>query len=53
MAQSKPSTSIKPRDMTDLDYLTHDFMNSESFRRYCLDKYGQYFSNGKRYVKRA
>ena len=39
---------IRVRDMTDLDYLTHDFMNSESYRERCLERYGQYFSNGKR-----
>jgi hypothetical protein len=27
---------------TSIDCLTHDFMKSESYRAYCLEKYGQY-----------
>ena len=39
----------KTRQMSSLDDLTHDFMNSPTFRESCLAKYGQYFSrDGKR-----
>lgn len=31
---------------TNLDCLTHDFAESESFRRHCLTTYGQYMSYG-------
>ena len=37
------------RSMTDADMLTHDFMDSESFRDMCLLKHGQYYKNGQRY----
>jgi len=30
------------KEWTQLDHLTHDFSNSESYRKYCLDEYGQY-----------
>ena len=47
------ATTSKPslRDWTDIDFLTHDFLNSESYRRYAIKKYGQYVDHlGVRHV---
>lgn len=42
---------INPKQMTNLDMLTHDFLNSPSFREHCLASYGQYLSHkGERHV---
>jgi hypothetical protein len=30
------------KEWTSLDQMTHDFTDSEYFREYCLEKYGQY-----------
>jgi hypothetical protein len=40
---------VGTRDMTHLDDLTHDFMDSEPYRQAMLKKYGQYFKDGRRY----
>jgi hypothetical protein len=42
---------VKTRDMTELDELTHDFMDSEPYRQAMLKKYGQYFKDGRRYTE--
>lgn len=36
------SGNIGLKQWTQLDDLTHDFLNSESFRSHCLQTYGQY-----------
>ena len=36
------SGNIGLKQWTQLDDLTHDFLNSESFRSHCLQAYGQY-----------
>lgn len=33
---------IAMKQWSQLDTLTHDFLNSENYRNYCLQKYGQY-----------
>jgi hypothetical protein len=41
--QEQEATGKKPmKQWTQLDDLTHDFMQSEAFRQSCLEKYGQY-----------
>lgn len=41
--KEQQETGRKPlKQWTQLDDLTHDFMNNERFRQSCLDKYGQY-----------
>ena len=40
---------IPVKQWTNLDHLTHDFMDSPDYRLHCLQKYGQYMgANGKR-----
>jgi len=43
-AQQEQDTSGKKpmKQWTQLDDLTHDFMNNERFRQRCLEQYGQY-----------
>ena len=36
------SGKIAMKQWSQLDTLTHDFLNSEKYRSYCLQKYGQY-----------
>jgi len=36
------SGKMNIRNWTQIDDLTHDFMNSEKFRRDCLERFGQY-----------
>lgn len=36
------SGKIAMKQWSQLDSLTHDFLNSEKYRSYCLQKYGQY-----------
>jgi hypothetical protein len=36
------SGKIAMKSWSFLDDITHDFMKSESYRAYCLEKYGQY-----------
>ena len=36
------SGKIRIKEWSHLDALTHDFLNSEKYRAYCLDRYGQY-----------
>jgi len=36
------SGKIAMKQWSQLDDLTHDFLNSEKYRSYCLQKYGQY-----------
>ena len=41
--QEQEQTGKKPmKQWTQLDDLTHDFMQNERFRQSCLEKYGQY-----------
>lgn len=41
--QEQETTGKKPmKQWTQLDDLTHDFMQNEYFRQSCLEKYGQY-----------
>lgn len=40
--QSKSERKLSVREWTSVDELTHDFADSESFRKKCLEKYGQY-----------
>ena len=41
--QEQEQTGKKPmKQWTQLDDLTHDFMQNERFRESCLEKYGQY-----------
>ena len=41
--QQTENSGRKPlKQWTQLDDLTHDFMNNERFRQSCLEKYGQY-----------
>jgi hypothetical protein len=47
--QDEQKLIVKTRDMTELDELTHDFMDSEPYRQAMLKKYGQYFKDGRRY----
>jgi len=48
----KQSGKTPLRGWTQLDDLTHDFMNSERFRQSCLEKYGQYVTlEGERVTK--
>jgi len=35
---------IALKHWTATDEITHDFADSETWRQYCLDKYGQYMS---------
>lgn len=44
LAQHEQDTSGKKpmKQWTQLDDLTHDFMNNERFRQRCLEQYGQY-----------
>jgi len=44
--QNQVRDKIGMKSWTSLDCLTHDFTESESFRQYCLKKYGQYMSYG-------
>lgn len=49
--KSEPK-AVLPRYWTVIDELTHDFLDSESFRETCIDKYGQYMSaEGNRVIK--
>lgn len=48
---TRSNDMTKTRDMTTLDDLTHDFMDSESFRINMLAKHAQYFRDGKRYTE--
>ena len=41
----------KSRDMTPLDDLTHNFTGDPRMRAYYIEKYGQCFENGVRYLK--
>ena len=51
MAKARPKgATISTRDMSMLDDLTHDFTDSENFRRTCIAKHGQYF-NGERHYE--
>ena len=36
------SGNIGLKQWSHLDCLTHDFLNSEKYRAYCLERYGQY-----------
>ena len=50
-AQQKTESAgkIAHKEMSHLDMITHDFMNNEAFRAYCLQTYGQYVTlNGER-----
>lgn len=38
----KINKPVQLKEWTSLDHITHDFTDSDCFRRYCLDKYGQY-----------
>ena len=51
--KEQQETGRKPlKQWTQLDDLTHDFMNNERFRQSCLDKYGQYVTlDGQRVTK--
>lgn len=50
--QRDENIPVPVQDWTQLDHATHDFVNSESYRRYCLNRFGQYMgSNGVRVVK--
>ena len=50
MAKANDGLITKTRDMSSLDDLTQDFDNCPAWREFCLNKYGQYFSNGRRYT---
>lgn len=51
-APEKPKVvDTRTKSMSELDDLTHDFTDSESFRAMCLEKYGQYFKDGVRYTQ--
>jgi len=51
LAQKRKHPNHFPtRDMTLTDDLTHDFTNSDSFRKKCLEQYGQYFSHDNKRV---
>lgn len=46
---NQPDKPIPAKDWTNLDCLTHDFLNSSEYRQYCLAKYGQYMgADGRR-----
>jgi hypothetical protein len=38
----KESGKIPMKAWTELDSCTHDFTQSESYRKYCLERFGQY-----------
>jgi len=40
----KESGKIPMKKWTQIDDYTHDFMQSESYRQYCLDRFGQYMT---------
>ena len=40
--QDKP---IPYRQWTAMDMVTHDFCNSQEWREYCLEKFGQYMTD--------
>jgi hypothetical protein len=39
------------RSMTMEDMLSHDFMDRESYRDHCLQRYGQYYKDGERFTQ--
>ncbi len=51
MASNRPSTGInKTRDMSSLDDLSHNFTGDPEIRQRFIEKFGQCFERGRRYV---
>lgn len=48
MTKAKGDT-VKSRDMTSLDELTHNFTGDPAMRSFFIKKYGQCFENGQRF----
>lgn len=46
--KENPNRSMRTRDMTTEDELTHIFIDTPEIRAFFLEKYGQYFLNGER-----
>jgi len=46
-----PHGTIKTRDMTSLDDLTHNFLGDQAMTDYFLEKFGQCFVNGERITR--